>query len=411
MKRLASLLLLFIGVFSAVQGATEKDAIETAFPMLKRVVMGETKYTTDKKYALLTTYNGAIYAVKDALNSNKRFVAENVTDNPVLFDEDNYFYLSGEPTAVWLKGVKSSNYYIANSLAYILDTSAPSTKNKKWSVKDDYLEEGKCSLCPNADTRTVALDYEKLDNFANYSASNQMVYPPAVLYEYVDTPSPLGEFEIGTDEGYGTFYLDRSFVMPLGVTGCTITDADATAGALSINEVYQPGMEVPAGTALLLKGKKGKYSYYAPENSEPTRIAPRASAVGENLLLGLSVAGTTAPPSGGESSNYYYYKLYYLTEADGTNRRLGFFWGAESGAPFSIPANKAYLALNTAQQVNIKGFVLPDNTPTGIHPLTAETDENRASYYSLSGVKYPANAILPKGVYIRGGKKIIIGAR
>ena len=59
------------------------------------------------------------------------------------------------------------------------------------------------------------------------------------------------ELPITTDEGYGTIYSDKAFVMPADVMGTTVTEAKAD-GTLSLPWQYTEGDVVPAHTALLL---------------------------------------------------------------------------------------------------------------------------------------------------------------
>lgn len=385
-----------------------KDLVERTFPFLRRAEI-PTKFKVGvKKYALIAVWNEQIFAVKDELNENNRFVAENVTVSPTLMDKDNYFELDGETTKFYVKGSKETYYVPKTKDGYDFKTNTGITDSRVWKIQQDADNQTYYDLW--IDKRFLGFDFEnKKDNFARYTSDT---YPKTRLYEYDTSVQPIGTVNIGTEEGYGTLFTAKAYVMPQGVTGCTITEADAEAGDLTIKDVFRPGDIVPANTALLLKGRKGDYLYFAPAD-EPAVVDENESAdlTEGNLLLGLSEEGTTVPPAGKESNeSYLYYKLYYLTEADGTNRRLGFFWGAEQGAPFTVPGGKAYLALSSGQAYNIKGFVLPEVTPTAISTTTVVNGhaDPAAPVYNLAGRRLPAGQSLAKGVYIRDGRKFVV---
>lgn len=193
-----------------------------------------------------------------------------------------------------------------------------------------------------------------------------------------------------TTAQYGTYFTTDAFVMPEGVTGYTITDKDGEN--LTLNEAYTAGTTVPASTALVLKATdeltESKTFNAVVVNS--TETAPT-----DNLLHGTveaaetNVEGATA-----------YYKL-----ANG-DKGLGFYYGAENGAAFTNGAHKAYLAVkgNLSQ---MKGFSF-DGMTTGINQVsTAKTNDN-ANIYDLNGRRIQSLGAAQKGIYIVGGKKVIV---
>ena len=174
--------------------------------------------------------------------------------------------------------------------------------------------------------------------------------------------------------GYGTYYLGCSYVMPDGVTGQTISTA--ADGRLSIGTTYNPGDEVPTGTALLVSGAAGQYE---PALATVTGEAPA------NLLKGSDVAETT---TGGDK----YYKL-----ANDPVDGLGFYWAEDGGAAFTNGAHKAYLTLTGAQA---RFFSLDfDSETTGISTATTKAIrqgkfvENGFIVIVRNGIKYNAQGI------------------
>lgn len=193
-----------------------------------------------------------------------------------------------------------------------------------------------------------------------------------------------------TTAQYGTYFTTDAFVMPEGVTGYTITDKDGEN--LTLNEAYTAGTTVPASTALVLKATdeltESKTFNAVVVNS--TETAPT-----DNLLHGTveaaetNVEGATA-----------YYKL-----ANG-DKGLGFYYGAENGGAFTNGAHKAYLAVkgNLSQ---MKGFSF-DGMTTGINQISTAKANDNAHIYDLNGRRIKSLGAAQKGIYIVGGKKVIV---
>lgn len=141
--------------------------------------------------------------------------------------------------------------------------------------------------------------------------------------------APVATLAIATAEGYGTIYTESSYVMPQGVVGYAVTQADTDRRELSLTEAYVGGETVPAHTALLVKGEKRNYLLFAPTpQSAEGKPAPQG-----NLLLGTATEAQTAAPNGESADTYRFYKLYYADPDHTGTKRLGFYWGASEGAP------------------------------------------------------------------------------
>ena len=121
-----------------------------------------------------------------------------------------------------------------------------------------------------------------------------------------------------------------------------------------------------------------------------TEVAPTG-----NLLHG-SVAEAQTNVEGATA----YYKL-----ANG-DKGLGFYYGAENGAAFNNGAHKAYLAV-TGTMSQMKGFSL-DGMTTGINQVSTANTVNNANIYDLNGRRIQSLGAAQKGIYIVGGKKVIV---
>ncbi|MDO4929537.1 MAG: Ig-like domain-containing protein [Bacteroidales bacterium] len=222
------------------------------------------------------------------------------------------------------------------------------------------------------------------ERFATYTTQQD-----PVLYRRVE----VGQLTIGTEEGYATYFTDQNFEMPAGVTGTTITGVDAE-GNLTAAWEYTEGAEVPANTALLVKGDKGTYYYAILDDVSAT--TPE-----DNLLNGYTTA-TQIPVD----NTKCFYKLTYSDD----DHVLGFYWGEENGGSFLCSANKAYLSLTRAQNAHAKGFSFGDNgeitSITGVKQSQSAAD---AAVYSLKGVRLNGNLdSQTKGLYIVNGKKVLV---
>lgn len=216
--------------------------------------------------------------------------------------------------------------------------------------------------------------------------------------------APVATLAIATAEGYGTIYTESSYVMPQGVVGYAVTQADADRRELTLTEAYAGGETVPARTPLLVKGEKRSYLLFAPT---PEAAEGKPAPTG-NLLLGTATEAQTSAPNGQPADTYRFYKLYYADPDHTGTKQLGFYWGAPEGAPFVSQANKAYLALSAEAARHISGFVLPGDV-TGIDTLPAPGAQPFV-VYTLTGIRlYPSTlSDLPSGIYIVNGEKKVI---
>lgn len=191
--------------------------------------------------------------------------------------------------------------------------------------------------------------------------------------------------------GYGTFYTDGNFVMPFGLEGAVVGGVK-NDGRLSIAYCYAAGDIVPARTGLLLRGAQGKYqAVYTEQAAKPVD--------GENFLKGSVEAALT------EGDDCDFYKLSYNSENAG---ELGFYYGAEGGAPFMNGAYKAYLALPRTLNAPSLGFSLDAGTSSGI--ALRPTVNGVSAIYDLGGRQLygVSSKSIGKGVYLIDRKKVIV---
>lgn len=209
-----------------------------------------------------------------------------------------------------------------------------------------------------------------------------------------DPTQALASINVKTTEGYATYYNDKLGVtIPEGIDAKCGVITDVNNGALTIDYRYAAGAEILAGNAVLVKAGKAMQIPLIVSNHTKKVVAEK-----ENMLKGQATTGEfTADP------DYKYYKLAYNNF--NTKEGLGFYFGAENGGAFTVPAGMAYLAV--PRSMAVKCFLL-DGSATGIEGIEAgQTAEAVKTVYTLDGRKVEAQK-LPKGIYIVNGKKVIV---
>lgn len=179
--------------------------------------------------------------------------------------------------------------------------------------------------------------------------------------------------------------------IPEGIDAKCGVITDVNNGALTIDYRYVAGTKIPAGNAVLVKAGKAMQI--------PLIVSKHTSnVIAENMLKGQATKGDFIA-----ESDYNYYKLAYNNY--NTKEGLGFYFGAENGGAFTVPAGMAYLAV--PRSMAVKCFLL-DGSATGIEGIEAgQTAEAVKTVYTLDGRKVEAQK-LPKGIYIVNGKKVIV---
>lgn len=202
---------------------------------------------------------------------------------------------------------------------------------------------------------------------------------------YAKDETVAGAINIATEEGFGTFYTDKNYVLPQGLTAFGYTSIDGN-NTLTKSVEYVAGDIVPANTAVVVKGAKGSYNYY---NTEETAT----KTIEKNLLKGVTTDTKIEAKSG--------VKRYILTRADDG---ILAFYRTNTGT-INVKANRAYLEVPTAMAV--ASFSL-EGTATGINNVV--TTAAKQGIYTISGVRLNATTTkeLPAGIYIVDGKKVIV---
>lgn len=247
---------------------------------------------------------------------------------------------------------------------------AVSTETK--SAKEDHVYE-------------IADAYQAAGNIYTIKVTNDNNTRISKIVVYAKNEILAGSINIATEEGYGTFYTDKNYVLPQGLTAFAYTSVNGD-NSLNKSEEYVAGDIVPANTAVVVKGAKGSYNYYNTEEAATKTIE-------KNLLKGVTTDTRIEAKSG--------VKRYILTRADDG---ILAFYRTNTGT-INVKANRAYLEVPTAMAV--ASFSL-EGSATGINNVV--TTAAKQGIYTISGVRLNATTTkeLPAGIYIVDGKKVIV---
>lgn len=226
--------------------------------------------------------------------------------------------------------------------------------------------------------------YQAAGNIYTLKVTNDNNTQITKIVVYAKDETVAGAINIATPEGYGTFYTDKNYVLPQGLTAFGYTSIDGNTLTKSVE--YVAGDIVPANTAVVVKGAKGSYNYY---NTEETAT----KTIEKKLLKGVTTDTRFEATSG--------VKRYILTRAD--DGILAFY--RTNTGNINVKANRAYLEVPTAMAV--ASFSL-EGSATGINNVV--TTAAKQGIYTISGVRLNATTTkeLPAGIYIVDGKKVIV---
>lgn len=227
--------------------------------------------------------------------------------------------------------------------------------------------------------------YQAAGNIYTLKVTNDNNTQITKIVVYAKDETVAGAINIATPEGFGTFYTDKNYVLPQGLTAFGYTSIDDN-NTLTKSVEYVAGDIVPANTAVVVKGAKGSYNYYNTEEVA-TKI------IEKNLLKGVTTDTKIEAKSG--------VKRYILTRADDG---ILAFYRTNTGT-INVKANRAYLEVPTAMAV--ASFSL-EGSATGINNVV--TTAAKQGIYTISGVRLNATTTkgLPAGIYIVDGKKVIV---
>lgn len=316
--------------------------------------------------------NEAGYAITFGISSSGHKIMGSDSDCNLIFGkEDATLSLPAFPFAVSkikVFGKKGASGKVTQNI--FVGNEAVSTETT--NATEDHIYE-------------IAEAFQAAGNIYTLKVTNANNTQITKIVVYAKDETIAGAINIATEEGFGTFYTDKNYVLPQGLTAFGYTSIDGN-NTLTKSVEYVAGDIVPANTAVVVKGAKGSYNYYNTEEAATKTIE-------KNLLKGVTTDTRIEATSG--------VKRYILTRAD--DGILAFY--RTNTGNINVKANRAYLEVPTAMAV--ASFSL-EGTATGINNVV--TTAAKQGIYTISGVRLNATTTkeLPAGIYIVDGKKVIV---
>ncbi len=287
----------------------------------------------------------------------------------------------------WNFNVGNGYLYAANTTKNWLRTEAEADENAKATITIDEI--GDATIVFQGENTRNTLRFNPNNGspiFSCYASTSTTGSLPRIYRKVAEVEGETVPVTISSAEWATLYYSDKAFEIPEGVTAKIVVAIDDN----DVIDFEDLNGIIPAGTAVALNGPKGTYDFKV-VNDET--VAPA-----NNLLRGFDAPHLT---EGGD----IYYKLTVKNDI------VGFYWGEENGEAFESGEHKAYLAI-PAGASNAKFFVLgtagdlvseDGGFVDGINEVTASDSKNE--YFNLNGTRVNS---LRKGIYIVGGKKVVI---
>lgn len=366
-------------------------------------VTGDDALVPNATYLITGEKSGSLYAMgaMGSTNNNREAIAIEETSEGTL--SNLTLNESGAPYTVCLRAVEGSEgkYFLqlSDGETY-LNNARTATSNTNYLRETTTPAESAQFSFAFDDANTLTISSTAGSNIVSQLCFNAS----STLFSMYGSgqSSPILYRQAGTFTAdaalynFLTFSPDYAYVMPTGATGFAVTSAQSD-GTLALATAYKAGDKVPAHTALLIKAAEaGEF--------HPTILAEEVTATysGTNYMEGTrSDDHFTASTQEGDVR---YYKLSINADS-----QPGFYYGAADGAAFKMTkASTAYLAVPATQSA-VKGFaLLPDAPATGI-TAAPSTPASASAIYTLGGVRcHGALKELPAGIYLQGGKKILV---
>lgn len=394
-----------------------------------------TSFEVGKEYLIASKDDAGVYYIMDPQNTNKNKCLNRVKIGTASNDKLNFpkeeaykpyliiFENNQSPYRLHSVSV-SKDIKLYNSKYFTMTSCSDANSTAVWTLGDKVFGEDGSFLVKCGGRYLEMSSGNKDDDFRTYADAYYAC--PIYLYEKVEK-SPVGTISIVAPEGYGTYYTDKSFIMPKGVDGAIVSDI-SDDGKLQINWKYPAGTTVPANTGLLVyASQKGSYQCYEAGSSD-NGGSNGSSDLSGNAANGIGQTNNEVAGSAAKETNYLRgtiekiqvpedassYRFYQLTYGLVDNvRTIGFFYASEDGGTFINGANKAYLAIPRSMSSVSSLYSLSHNLgTTGIDQSLTETIHDHApcTIYSITGQRLTAtdSRQLPKGVYIIKGKKIMV---
>ncbi len=358
----------------------EKQFTKGEFVVFKKVMAAD-ELVAGRRYLIVAGDKAATFVSSNSMNYEVVTIA---VDNTIAVEPANFAYTLEEATGGYKIKTPDGLYLNVTSGGTSVTTTTTASSAPVFSITIDSST-GNATISGTLATGRLILYSTQYSYFRNYATSNATgsdYVMPALYAEVVAEPQEV--VQTISSAGYATLYYgDLNLVVPANMEAYTYK---VVGDQLDQSYLYEAGEVIPAGTAVVLKAEAGEYTFVA--------TTQEGLVDEENVLL-----GTDTDKQLDVDASVYYYGLSRNAE----KTAVGFYWHAEDGGAFLVPANKAYLKLNrSAFSSPVKGFAF-DSEATGIQQVGIEAGKTAPkAIYNLQGQRVDASY---KGIIIMNGKK------
>lgn len=306
-----------------------------------------------------------------------------VINNFIVTDKDIYFNIDVENGTLQ----SASGYYIgvSSNSNGLKQTDNAETYSNTFAIADD----GSAAINAVFDGSTMSLRFNYASDNLRFRYYKNAGQQPIYLYKAV------GEVEEETipvtigSTGYATlYYSEKALEIPEGVTASIVTGVDNTSKKVTFEEL--DGI-IPAGTGVVLQGEPKDYEFKV--------VNVNLAAPDNNMLKGTDEATEITSENNLYILSNGKYGIGFYLDDNNDNHKIN---NGAHKAYLEVPAgasNAKYFVFGNTEELVSEGDGLVD----GINDVNVS--ESKKEYFNLDGTR--ANT-LRKGIYIVGGKKVVI---
>ena len=326
-------------------------------------------------------FNGSLETL-DATFSNK---AVEIVNNTITTDEAIYFNIDVENGT--LQSASGLYIGVSSNNNGLKQTENAETYTNTFAINEDG--QAVVSAVFDGSTMTLRFNYAKDQlRFRYYKSGQQPIYLYKAVGEVEEETIPV---TIGST-GYATlYYSEKALEIPEGVTASIVTGVDNTSKKVTFEEL--DGI-IPAGTGVVLQGE--------PSGEEPYPfkvVYVNLAAPDNNMLKGTDEATEITSENNLYILSNGKYGIGFYLDDNNDNHKIN---NGAHKAYLEVPAgasNAKYFVFGNTEELVSEGDGLVD----GINNVNVS--ESKKEYFNLDGTR--ANT-LRKGIYIVGGKKVVI---
>lgn len=193
-----------------------------------------------------------------------------------------------------------------------------------------------------------------------------------------------------TDKLWATLYCPVALTIP-GNVKAYVESAAPVDGRMPVTPIMGT---VPAGTALIINAPAGTYDF-AVTTTGKHDVVPNLYLTGTFPYIATSSVAPTVFTLQPKSTGVGFYQ-----------------WNASTDYSTHLLHFKAYYDANSGSSAQREGFLLEFLDATGLDAVTldpSDAPEASSAIYNLQGQRVSADpASLPRGLYIRGGRKVLL---